>query len=213
MTTLSTPALSRAGHPQVVAVRSDVELAVAQLHAIDAWHAERHRRESELQDRSHTREGRLDAARAVEALRRAHSALVDHVAAQSQADEAPLSSAATRRLVVVHRNAWFAEKVRRLVAEQGVQVVAEVDNGADGLGILVAEQPDLLLLEDALPMVTGEEIAREAARFAAPTAVVVQVTDEARIGPLMDAGAVAVFHRRVPPVDVANELGALVGRS
>lgn len=87
-----------------------------------------------------------------------------------------------------------------------MHVVAGTDNGADAVGLTVAEQPDLVLVEDTLSMLTGVEVIREVRRFSAETVVVAQAAHGDRVGQLLDAGASAVFTRRTPPADVALSL-------
>ncbi len=112
--------------------------------------------------------------------------------------------------VVTHRHAWFVDKVALLLAEQGVTVLACTDNGAEALGAVVAEQPDVLLVEDALPQVTGMQILAAKRRYAPRTMTAIQVPYEDGLIAAFDAGAVAVFTRRIPPADISGELARLV---
>ena len=57
-----------------------------------------------------------------------------------------------------HRQAWFRGKVASGLQAGGVAVEADLENGADALGAVVAEQPDFLLVEDKLPMVSGLDL-------------------------------------------------------
>ncbi len=60
-------------------------------------------------------------------------------------------------------------------------MVASSGNGADAVGTVVAEQPDLLLVEDLLAMVPGELVVREAARFSPSTVVRAQASHAGRV--------------------------------
>ena len=53
----------------------------------------------------------------------------------------------------------------------------------------VAEQPDLVLVEDPLPMVSAEHTGRQVRRFAPATVVVCCVPYEDRVPALVQAGA------------------------
>jgi DNA-binding NarL/FixJ family response regulator len=115
--------------------------------------------------------------------------------------------------VLAHRNAWLRDKVAARLEELGVAIVGVYDDGADAAGTVVVEQPDLLLVEDRLPTLSGIQLTRRARDFAPHTVVGAQVLDGAHIPALVDAGAHAVFTRRIPPVEIADQLmGCLSGR-
>ncbi len=116
------------------------------------------------------------------------------------------------RAVVAHRSVWFTEKVVSALFECGVDVVARSENGAQAVGIAVAEQPDLLLVEDALPMMAGEAVVREVLALAPGILVAAQVAHDDGVSRMLEAGARAAYARRVPPCDVATGVvGLLVG--
>jgi len=108
--------------------------------------------------------------------------------------------------VLAHRNDWLRGKVRDLLCFEGVEVVGEFADGADAAGTLVAEQPDLLLVEDLLPTLRGIQVIGRARRFAPGTVVGAQVQDSTGVQPAVDAGALAVFTRRIPPAQIAERL-------
>jgi CheY-like chemotaxis protein len=189
--------------------RSDVEVVCQQLDAIERFHHRRHAAQCGAAG-GLTREGRLDAARAREVLEREHEALVAHVDRQLAATGEPWRSRAPRRVVVAHRSAWFAGKVGEALGRHGVRVVAQLDNGADAIGVALAEQPDLVLVEDALPMVPGPRVVAEIRELCPDAVLAAQVDHPGRIAVLLDAGATTAFVRRQPPADVAAELLALM---
>jgi DNA-binding NarL/FixJ family response regulator len=96
------------------------------------------------------------------------------------------------------------------LAELGVEVLAEADDGADGLGISIAEQPDLVLVEDRLPSLPALELVAAVREYAGHALVGAQVEHEADVAPLVEAGVNAVFSRRIPPAVMAEELHALL---
>ncbi len=89
-------------------------------------------------------------------------------------------------------------------------LAADLENGADALGVVVAEQPDFLILDDKLPMFSGLEVTKAVARFAPRTVVLVQVADHWEVGPFLDAGATTVYTRRTSPADIAADVVATV---
>ena len=204
--TSATPAAARPEwHP-----RSELDVAAQQLRAIEIFNRARHMREEAAAAAARSRELRMDAARSLEVLRREHDAVVARAHEQLRVTGHLLHGTAERRAVLAHRNGWFVSRIGAVLEDSGVHVIAEVYNGADAVGLVVAEQPDLVLVEDVLAMVPGEEVVREVRRFSPETVVAAQVAHAERIGRLLDAGAAAVFQRQIPPVDVARALLELV---
>lgn len=52
----------------------------------------------------------------------------------------PFEVPAAPRAVVAHHHEWFVDKVSEGLRDAGVHVVGSTDNGADALGMVVAEQ-------------------------------------------------------------------------
>jgi CheY-like chemotaxis protein len=157
-----------------------------------------------------SRETRLDRARRLDVLRRQHRALVEATERQLRDTGDPLSSAPAPRVVVAHRNDWFKDKVGQGLRTRCMQVVAELSNGADAVGVVLAEQPELLLLEDKLPMLGALEVLAEVRRWAPQTLVAVQVANDWEIGAFLEAGACTAFTRRIPPADIADALCSML---
>lgn len=185
--------------------RSCTELALVerQLAAIQAWHTTRH---CEVTGSSAAgREARLDR------VRRQAARSVEHQAIVGRADThlrqgMPLMDATRVRAVVAHRNEWFCAKLRTELEANGVQVIATLDDGAHAIAAIVKEQPDLLFVEDLLPTVTGIELINRARVYAPDALVAAQARDDTAIAPLLQAGAHAVYHRRISPAEVAKAL-------
>jgi CheY-like chemotaxis protein len=191
--------------------RRELDLVAQQVRAIERFNRACHMREEAAAAAARSREMRMDAARSLEVLRREHEALVSRAHEQLQASGHLLRTVATRRVVLAHRNDWFFRQVTQALEDSGVHVLAGTDNGADAVGLVVAEQPDLVLVEDTLSMLPGVEVVREIRRFSPETVVTAQAAYGDRVGQLLDAGASAVFTRRIPPADVARSLLRLVG--
>ena len=186
--------------------RSELDLAAQQLRSIERFNHTRQLAEAAAAAAARSREMRMDAARRIEVLRREHDALVARAHAQLQSSGHLLYGTSYRRVVLAHRNEWFVGKVADALEEHGLVVVARLDNGADVVGLAVAEQPDLVLVEDTLAMVPGEQVVREIREFCPGTVLAAQVPYGDRVGPMLDAGAATVFTRQVPPLDVAAGL-------
>jgi CheY-like chemotaxis protein len=180
---------------------------VRQVQAIDAWVAARREREQAWHAPSKTRDERMDVDRQIEVLRRTHDAIKGRCARGLGAEvEAMRSSGPTA--VIAHRHVWFVDKVALLLGERGIAVVACTDNGAEALGAVVAEQPDIVLVGDRLAMMSGHVLLAETRRFAPSALRSVQASDQQQADALQDA-ADAVFLRHHPPAVVADALVAL----
>ena len=190
--------------------RNELDLAAQQLQAIARFNTARHMAEQAAAAVARSRELRMDVTRSLEVLRREHDAVVARSHEQLRLTGSLLRGSAERRVVIAHRNEWFVGKVANALHDRGLLVVAHVDNGADAIGIAVAEQPDLVVVEDTLAMVPGEQVVRDVREYCPQTFVAAQVAYGDRVGPLVQAGAAAVFTRRTTPLDAVRSMLALL---
>lgn len=200
---------SQPAHPR----RVQTELYQDQLAAISRWHEARRLEETRAwaaRTAHSSREQRLDRSRRMDVLRREHEALIRRTEEHLRHSVGVLHATAPRRAVLAHRSAWFAAAVSAGLASAGVTVVAQPTNGADAVGLVVAEQPDLVLVAGVLPMISGEQVIREVRAFAPSAIVAAQAEHDGQVGPLLEAGATIAFTRRVSPADVAHELCRLL---
>ncbi len=201
MTTTASPAKARAR-------RRQTDVYVAQLAAIANWHAVRRaeERSARTDAASASRQQRLEHNRRMDVLRCEHEAMIQRTHEQLCESAAPLRTTAPRRAVLALHSLWFGRVVAACLAEGGVCVVAHRANGAEAVGIAVAEQPDLVLVGAVLPMVSGEQVIQEVCAFAPDAVVAARAQHDGQIGPLLEAGARIAFTRRVSPADVSREL-------
>jgi len=186
--------------------RTQLDLMTAQLEAVDAWHRARRAAAVAADSAAVTRESRLDLSRRMDARRHEQQALLARADQHLRESGQVLTGRAPTRAVLAHRNGWLRDAVAKRLTAEGVEVVGMFEDGADAAGTLVVEQPDLLLVEDRLPTLTGVEVVRRARDFSPQTVVGAQVLDSAGVQALVDAGAQAVFTRRVPPAEIADRL-------
>ncbi len=186
--------------------RSELDLMTAQLAAIDAWNKARRASESAADAVTLTREMRLDLSRRMEARRREQEALLARAEEQLRESGGVLAGRARTRAVLAHRNAWLRDSVAHRLEQQGIAIVGVFEDGAEAAGTIVVEQPDLVLVEDRLPTLSGVEVVRRVRAFAPDAVVGAQCLDGSGIRALVDAGAQAVFTRRIPPLDIADQL-------
>lgn len=187
----------------VAARPTQAELTELQLQALDAWNRARRAAESAVETTALTREMRLDLSRRVEARRREHQAVLA-CAAEQLRSSGSLLVRVDPRVVIAHRNPWLREKVAARLTAAGVVVVGIYEDGADAVGAVVVEQPELVLVEDRLPTLSGIEVIRRVRSFSPRTVIGAQVLEGDSVQVLVDAGAQAVFTRRVPPADIAD---------
>lgn len=153
-----------------------------------------------------SREMQMDRTRRRTALQAEHAALVGHARRRLADSEHVLGRPPRLRAVLAHRGDWFREKVAAALSRAGVVVVSEVADGAEAVGVIVAEQPELALVEELLPSYGGREIVYRLRRGAPHTRLAVQVAHNSTLGQFADADAAAVFTRQLTPDQVADQL-------
>lgn len=205
------PVVNVPAQGRIPSASSQYDLAARQLAALDAWHARRRVQQEAAAVGQRSREQRLDLARRMDVLREQHRAIVARTDVQLRASVEVLTQPRLR-VLVVHRNTWFADKVRAALAGQGADVLPTLGNGAEAVGVAVAEQPDLMLVEETLPMLSGEDVVREVLAFSPRSVIAAQVGYDNAIAGMLDAGARAAYARRVPPAEVAVGMLALLDR-
>lgn len=192
--------------PEPSTRRTELDLTTAQLRAIDAYHRTRRAGEAAADTAGLTREMRLDLSRRTEARRRERQALLARAASLLESSGEVPPGRPRVRAVLAHRNGWLRDKVAERLAQRGVIVVGTFDDGADAAGTVIVEQPDLLLVEDRLPTLSGDQVVRRTRTYAPETVIGAQVLDNEGIRAFVDAGAHAVFTRRIPPAEMADQL-------
>lgn len=184
---------------------SPADRIVRQVEGIDAWNIARRMRAGLLEAQSVSRDTRMEVARQLGVARRTHDAIARTTARALALQPAPLLFG-VRTAVLAHRHAWFADRLTLFLGARGVTVVECTDNGPDALGVVVAEQPDVVITGGCLAMMTGDELLAEVRLFAPSTLRAAQVSDEQQAV----ASADVVFLSQQPPADVADALAALI---
>ena len=188
------------------ASRNDLDIIRAQTQAVDAWTRAHQSWEQSAQATAVSREMRLDLNRRLQARRREQAAIIARADAQLRLSGDVLGTNGPLRAIVAHRHEWIAQKITDLLTDRKVHVVGTFTDGADTAGTVVAEQPDLVLVEDRLPTLTGVDVVREVREYSPLTVVGAQALDSPGVAALVDAGAHAVFTRRIPPSDIVDQL-------
>jgi chemotaxis response regulator CheB len=186
--------------------RTEAELLQSQMEAIDAWNRVRAIREEAARVVAESRDLREDVQRRMEALRASHDAVMH----RSRMILEGTASGGSVRAVVAHRGPTFRAAFIEQLEDHGIVPIATPLNGAEALGAVVAEQPDLLVVESRTALVSGVELVNEVYLFAPRTVVAAQGDDEEELERLLDAGAHLTFHRSTPVDSVVRQICALM---
>jgi two-component system, LytTR family, response regulator len=103
-------------------------------------------------------------------------------------------------LIVAHEPLTRSALVSLCEDSTGVQVVGEADSGIAAINAVEKLQPDVMLLDEELPDMTGFELLRVARRRADPLAIMLSA-QAAREAPALNAG---VIDHLLKPVDAAR---------
>jgi DNA-binding NarL/FixJ family response regulator len=85
------------------------------------------------------------------------------------------------RAIVVDDHPAFRASARRLLELTGYEVVGEASDGASGLALAREQEPELVLLDIALPDMSGFDVAEELAETSA-SVVFVSSRDQRDLG-------------------------------
>jgi len=103
--------------------------------------------------------------------------------------------------------------IGRSLAEKGIQVIGEADDGERCLELIREDPPDLLFVEDELPGISGTEIARTVSTEM-PETIVVMTSYEGRFHSLrraMQSGAREFLLKPIEPEDIEEVLANISG--
>ena len=111
------------------------------------------------------------------------------------------------KVVIADDEPFARERLRALLAEHaGVTVVAEASNGVEALHACAEHQPDVILLDIAMPGADGLETARHLAGFDPRPAVVFCTAYDAHALSAFEAAALDYLMKPVRPERLASAL-------
>ncbi len=99
----------------------------------------------------------------------------------------------TLRVVIVDDDRRFRALARRMLVADGVDVVAEAENGTDALAGMAAWRPDVVLLDIGLPDIDGVDVARRLGSAPDAPAIVLISTRDVEYGALVATGVAAGY--------------------
>ncbi|WP_284126120.1 response regulator transcription factor [Parerythrobacter aestuarii] len=109
------------------------------------------------------------------------------------------------RAIIADDHAIVRRSLADILAELGnVEIVAEADNGLETIALVKEHQPDLLLLDAAMPLARGVQVYGEARRWSPETkvAVVTGFTSTGMLADWMAAGVDGLFLKSAAPEEM-----------
>ncbi len=122
----------------------------------------------------------------------------------------PMLASDQPRVLIAHQQQWFADALAKALRRLDLHVVGLVTDGADAVGLAVAAQPDIILLEPVLSRMTGLQVLHDLQTFAAEVRTVVRIPHDSAGPEMLSAGAAAVLLSSVPPQQAARDLHGLL---
>lgn len=114
------------------------------------------------------------------------------------------------RVVIAEDEALIRLDLAEMLAEEGYEVVAQADNGADAVDLAISLQPDLVILDIKMPKLDGIAAAEQIAqRQIAPVVILTAFSQRELVERARDAGAMAYlvkpFNKSdlVPAIEIA----------
>jgi DNA-binding NarL/FixJ family response regulator len=112
-------------------------------------------------------------------------------------------------VLIVDDHARFRASARRMLELDGFDVVAEAEDGASGLALAKELEPELVLLDVALPDLSGFEVAERLAASSDAAVVLVSSRDPSDLGTRLKRSPVRGF---IPKDELTTErIQALLG--
>jgi DNA-binding NarL/FixJ family response regulator len=97
---------------------------------------------------------------------------VEHVT-DAQTTPPPRARDRAVRLLIVDDHDVFRHGLAQLVAEAGIEIVAEASSGAMGIRLARELEPDVVLMDLSMPVMSGIEATRAIVALGSPTRVVI----------------------------------------
>jgi DNA-binding NarL/FixJ family response regulator len=116
------------------------------------------------------------------------------------------------RIVVVDDHPVFRKGLIALLRAEGHDVVAEASDGVEGVAVVAAELPDVVLMDLSMPLRDGFE-ATAHITAAHPNTKVVVITlfdDEASVVQALEAGASGYVSKQADPDQITGAVDAVV---
>jgi len=116
------------------------------------------------------------------------------------------------RVLLIDDHALFRIGLSELLQRRGIEVVAALGDGNEGIQKVVDTQPDVVLLDMRMPQMTGLEVLHELKRRQQSMPVVILTTsrDETDVIDALQGGAQGYLLKDMEPDDLINSLTDIV---
>jgi DNA-binding NarL/FixJ family response regulator len=107
------------------------------------------------------------------------------------------------KVLIVDDHAGFRASARRMLEDEGFEVVAEAGSGAEAIEAAKSWSPDLIVLDVHLPDVQGFDVAEQlTTNGSAPAIVLTSSRDASDFGPLVERSGARGF---IPKSELSGE--------
>lgn len=112
------------------------------------------------------------------------------------------------RIVVVDDQAVFRQGLVEVLEAEGLEVVAQAENGRDALRVVANTKPDVVLMDVRMPVMDGLEATRRLAKDVPSARVVVLTTfdEDQLVFEMLREGAVGYLLKGAPVDDVVSAI-------
>ena len=116
------------------------------------------------------------------------------------------------RIVVIDDHTLFREGLQGLLSRHGIEVVASVSDGHEGIRLAQELRPDIVLLDMRMPGMSGLEVLKQfqQAKFEAPIAMLTTSGDERDLVEALRNGAKGYLLKDMEPDDVVAALREII---
>lgn len=116
------------------------------------------------------------------------------------------------RIVIIDDHTLFREGLQGLLSRHGIEVVASVSDGREGIRLAQELRPDVVLLDMRMPGMSGLEVLKQfqQAKFEAPIAMLTTSGDERDLVEALRNGAKGYLLKDMEPDDVVAALREII---
>ncbi len=116
------------------------------------------------------------------------------------------------RIVVIDDHTLFREGLQTLLSRHGIEVVASVSDGREGIRLAQELQPDIVLLDMRMPSMSGLEVLKQfqQTKFDSPVVMLTTSGDERDLVEALRNGAKGYLLKDMEPDDVVAALREII---